>query len=82
MADQPTTSTTTGAAINWLQDHSVERKLILLTDIGSKWEKFSRQELSGLRSSDDLVAQIVAKYGIEKDVAQREVHALVNGRPF
>ena len=82
MADQPTSSTTTAAATNRMQDQSVERKLILLTDIGGKWGKFSKQELSDLKSSDDLVAQVVAKYGLEKDAAQRDVDVLVKGRAF
>jgi hypothetical protein len=82
MADQPTTATTTAAATNRMQDQSVERKLTLLTDIGGKWDKFSKQELSGLRNSDDLVTQVVAKYGLEKDAARRDVDALVKGRAF
>jgi hypothetical protein len=82
MADQPTTSTTTAAAANRMQDQSVERKLTLLGDIGSKWDKFSKQELSDLKNSGDLVTQVVAKYGIEKDVAQRDVDTLVKGRAF
>jgi hypothetical protein len=80
MADQP--ATTTAAAANRMQDQSVERKLTLLRDICGKWEKFSKQELSDLKNSDDLVTQVVAKYGLEKDVVQRDVDALVKGRPF
>jgi hypothetical protein len=82
MADQPTTATTTAAATTRMQDHLVERKLALLGEIGGKWNKFSKQELSDLKNSDDLVTQVVAKYGLEKDVAQRDVNALVKGRTF
>jgi len=59
MADQP--ATTTAAAANRMQDQSVERKLTLLRDICGKWDKFSKQELSDLKNSDDLVTQVVAK---------------------
>jgi hypothetical protein len=51
-----------------------------LDDIGSKWSKFSKQDLSALKSNDDLVTQVVAKYGLEKATAQRDVDALMKGR--
>ncbi len=52
----------------------------MLDEIGTKWSRFSRQELSVLGSNDELVGQIVAKYGVERGVAQREVDALMDGR--
>ena len=52
----------------------------VLNDIGTRWKRFSRQELSDLKTNDELVGQIVAKYGIEKRAAQREVDAVMNGR--
>jgi hypothetical protein len=52
----------------------------LLNALASKWRRFSRQELHLLTSSDDLVAQIVAKYGVEEDAARRDVDALLDGR--
>ena len=57
-----------------------EAKQILLKDISSRWGKFSEQELDALKSTDDLVTQIVAKYSIEKAQAQRDVDSLLNGR--
>jgi hypothetical protein len=51
-----------------------------LDDIGSKWSKFSKHDLSALKSNDDLVTQVVAKYGLEKATAQRDVDALMKGR--
>ena len=59
---------------------STETKQIVLKEIGAKWSKFSEQDLSSLKNKDDLVTQIVAKYGLEKSVAQRDVDALVKGR--
>jgi hypothetical protein len=53
---------------------------ILLGEIGKKWEKFSKQDLSALKTNDELVTQVVAKYGIEKIAAQRDVDALMAGR--
>ncbi|MBN9491584.1 MAG: hypothetical protein J0H44_30470 [Alphaproteobacteria bacterium] len=52
----------------------------VLNEIGVKWNKFSKQELSALKSNDELVGQIVTKYGIEKGAAQNQVDALMNGR--
>ena len=52
----------------------------VLNQIGTKWRRFSKRELSALTSNDDLVDQIVAKYGLEKDAAQSQVDALMDGR--
>ncbi len=51
-----------------------------LDDIGSKWSKFSKHDLSALKSNDDLVTQLAAKYGLDKAQAQRDVDALMKGR--
>lgn len=59
---------------------TAEAKQIILKEIGSKWGKFSDQELSALKDRDDLVTQVVAKYGLEKSQAQRDVDALMKGR--
>jgi hypothetical protein len=42
--------------------------------------KFSEQDLSSLKHNDDLVTQLVAKYGLEKSQAQQDVDALMKGR--
>ena len=52
----------------------------ILNEIGTKWRRFSRRELASLATNDQLVSQIVDKYGVDKDVAQREVDTLMNGR--
>ena len=52
----------------------------VLNAIGAKWSKFSKRELSDLKTNDELVTQVVAKYGVEKIAAQRDVDALMNGR--
>lgn len=59
---------------------AAETKQIVLKEIGAKWSKFSEQELSSLKNKDDLVTQVVAKYGLEKAQAQRDVDALMKGR--
>jgi hypothetical protein len=87
MTDQPTTATTTAAATNRMQPENDEpnqamQKRSLLADIGGKWGKFTQQELSDLKSGDDLATQVAAKYGLEKDIAQRDVTTLLNGRAF
>jgi len=82
MTNQPSTATTTAAAAGRMQDDPAAVKRTLRADIGSKWGKFSTQELTDLKDSDDLVTQLVAKYGLDKDVAQRDAAAIVNGRAF
>ena len=52
----------------------------VLNAIASKWDKFSRQEISDLKTNDELVTQVVAKYGINRTVAQRDIDTLMNGR--
>jgi hypothetical protein len=59
---------------------NTETKRILLKDIGAKWGKFSEQELSALKSKDDLITQIVTKYSLDKAQVQRDVDALMKGR--
>jgi hypothetical protein len=59
---------------------AAETKQIVLKEIGANWGKFSEQGLSSLKSKDDLVTQVVAKYGLEKSQAQRDVDALMKGR--
>jgi hypothetical protein len=81
MTDQPSTASTSAAAANRMQDNPAAKKQ-LRADIGSKWGKFSADELAGLKDNDDLVAQLVAKYGLDKDAAQRDAAAVVDGRAF
>jgi hypothetical protein len=57
-----------------------ENKQIALEEIRAKWDKFSEQDMSALRGKDDLVTQVVAKYGLDKAQAQRNVDALLKGR--
>jgi hypothetical protein len=61
---------------------TAETKQIVLKDIGAKWDKFSEQDLSAIKGRDDLVTQVVAKYGLEKAQAQRDVDTVLNGRPI
>ena len=61
---------------------AAEIKQIVLKEIGAKWNKFSQSELSALTGKDDLVTKLVAKYGLEKSQAQRDVDALLKGRQF
>jgi hypothetical protein len=82
MTDQPSTATTSAAAANRMQDNPAYQKKLLRADIGSRWGKFSEQELTDLKDNDDLVSQLVTKYGLEKDAASRAAAAVVHGRAF
>jgi hypothetical protein len=73
------TSTTSNATAA-KPEMTAETKQIVLKEIGSKWGKFSEQDLSALKGNDDLVNQVVAKYGLEKAQPQRDVDALLKGR--
>ena len=70
-------NTNTGPAST---SNPADTKQILLKDIGAKWGKFSEQELGALKSKDELVTEIVAKYSIDKAQAQRDVDAVMKGR--
>ncbi len=59
---------------------AAETKQIVLKEIRAKWDKFSEQDLSALKSNNDLVTQVVAKYSLEKSQAQRDVDTLMKGR--
>lgn len=62
------------------QARTAETRKSLLGDIRLKWGKFTDQELKELKSNDDLVSQLVAKYGLDKAKAQRDVDVLRAGR--
>ena len=53
---------------------------ILLKEIKAKWGKFEEADLSALKNRDDVVSQVVAKYGLEKANVQRDVDSLLKGR--
>lgn len=55
-------------------------KQAVIKDIHAKWTKFSEQDLAGLKGKEDLVTQIVSKYGQDKAVVQRDVDTLLKGR--
>jgi hypothetical protein len=51
----------------------------VLKEICAKCSKFSEQDASTLKSNEDLVTQVVAKY-FDQAQAKREVDALMKGR--
>jgi hypothetical protein len=52
----------------------------MFEEIGAKWSKFSEQDLSALTGNGGLLNQVVAKNGLEKAQARRDVDALLKGR--
>jgi hypothetical protein len=82
MTEQPSTAPKNAAATPQMQDNPAQAKKLLRADIGGKWGKFTTQELTDLKDNDDLVNLLVAKYGLEKDAAQRDAAAIVQGRAF
>jgi hypothetical protein len=61
---------------------SAENSRTIRCEVGAKWDKFSEQDLSALRDRDDLVQEIVSRYGIETSEAQRDVDLVLKGRPI
>jgi hypothetical protein len=59
---------------------AAETRQIVLKEISAKWGKFSEQDLSALKNKDDVVTQLVAKYGLDKQQAQSDVDSLMKGR--
>jgi hypothetical protein len=83
MTSQSTTAGTNASATPKMQEQTqgaADAKKALLKDIHVKWGKFSEQDVGSLKSNDDLVTQLVAKYGLAKDVAQRDADTLRAGR--
>jgi hypothetical protein len=54
-----------------------QRRAETLTAIGTKWNKLSKQEVSEPKTKGELVTLVVARYGVEKTAAQREVDGLM-----
>jgi hypothetical protein len=49
-------------------------------EVRARWDRFSEQELSALESRDDLVREVVSRYGIADSEAQRDVDSVLKGR--
>ena len=49
-------------------------------EIQKQWSKFTYQEVSALKSRDELVAQVQTKYALDKAQAQKDVDAFAKGR--
>jgi hypothetical protein len=49
-------------------------------EIQKQWSKFTYQEVSALKTKDDLVAQVQTKYALDKAQAQKDVDAFAKGR--
>jgi hypothetical protein len=62
------------------RDRSAEISRMVRSEVGAKWNKFSAQDLSALKDRDDLVREVVSRYGIEKSEAQRDVDSVLKGR--
>ena len=80
MTTAPSIAAPTSKTVAATPEQHAATKQIVLKEIEVKWNKFSRHELSALKNKDDLVTQVVAKYGLEKAAAQRDVDALLKGR--
>jgi hypothetical protein len=55
-------------------------KQLLRLDIRLRWGKFTEQELIDLKDNDDFVTQLAAKYGLDRQTAQRDADVMLKGR--
>jgi len=49
-------------------------------EIQKQWSKFTYEEVSALKSKDELVAKVQSKYALDKARAQKDVDAFAKGR--
>ena len=61
-------------------ERAAATRQIVRLEVAAKWRKLSEQDLSALKDRDDLVSQVVARYGVEESQAQRDVDAILQGR--
>jgi hypothetical protein len=80
MTDQPSAINPNTSAPTPMQAKAEAR--MLRSEIGNKWGKFTTQELDDLTDNDDLVAALVAKYGLDNAAATRDAATVVQGRAF
>ena len=57
-------------------------KMAIMKEIRAKWSHFTEQDVNALKGKAELVNQVAAKYGLEQAQAQKDVDALLKGRPF
>lgn len=55
-------------------------KPALAQEIRAKWSKIAEQDVHALKTRDQLVDTVVARYGLEKGQVQRDVDTFLNGR--
>ena len=80
MTDQPSAINPNTSAPTPM--HAKAEARMLRSEIGNKWGKFTTQELDDLTDNDDLVAALVAKYGLDNAAATRDAATVVQGRAF
>ncbi len=56
------------------------KRQILLADIHAKWGRFSDADLVAFKDRDDLVTKVMARYDQDRDLAERDVDALLKDR--
>jgi hypothetical protein len=61
---------------------SAEIRQIVRKEVGLRWNRLSEQDLSALKDRDGLVREVVSRYGVDKSQAQRDVDAVLQGRPI
>jgi hypothetical protein len=67
-------------ATAWTPAQHVYARQLLLMDIHITWDRLRRGELAALKDRDELVTLLVARYGLKKETARRDVDALLGGR--
>ena len=70
----------TAKILNGMEVIFLER--IAIADTRREWRKLDEIELAAIKNMDDLVMQVQANYGLDKNQAQTRVDLWANGREF
>lgn len=71
---------TIGSTVSSHSSEMNQDRYDILNEIALKWSKLSKRDLTGITTNDQLVGEIVKRYGIKEKAAQREVDILMDGR--
>lgn len=71
---------TIGSTVSSHSSEMNQDRYDILSEIALKWSKLSKRDLTGITTNDQLVGEIVKRYGIKEKAAQREVDILMDGR--
>ncbi len=61
---------------------TIFRHRIIIADMRRAWRRLDEVELAAIKSRGDLIMQVQANYGLDKNQAQTKVDVWTDGREF